>query len=171
MWTLLTVVNLLQSYLSIVWQGLLSLRAQHERLWFLRCHGRMLGIHHEHLPLRGCGRLEGCLSVGTSRSGPIKSRMRINGPDQTSRRGMGLRMSVEIGREYNPVGATVDERNNKRCLKQLEVKTKTGGGNRKDRRSDRQVSVCARGGCVALQLLVKGGRVWRHCPLGVSRSG
>ena len=44
----LTIIDLLQRYLSILWQALLSFTAQHEGLWLLRrCHRRMmLGIHH-----------------------------------------------------------------------------------------------------------------------------
>ena len=41
----LTVVHLVQRDLSIMRQSLLSLRAQHERLRLLSCHGRILRIH------------------------------------------------------------------------------------------------------------------------------
>ncbi len=44
---LLTVVNLLQSDLSIVWQGLLGFCAQHERLGLLRRNASMLRVHGE----------------------------------------------------------------------------------------------------------------------------
>ncbi len=49
---ILTVVNLLQRYLSIVWQGLLGLCAEHERLWLLRrhCCCRVLRVHHGDRP-------------------------------------------------------------------------------------------------------------------------
>lgn len=43
----LTVVNLLQGDLSVMWERLLRLGAQHESLWFLgSCHGCILRIHH-----------------------------------------------------------------------------------------------------------------------------
>lgn len=43
----LTVINLLQRHLSIVWQSLLSFGAEHESFWFLWSgHGCMLRIHH-----------------------------------------------------------------------------------------------------------------------------
>jgi hypothetical protein len=42
----LTVVNLLQSYLSILWKSLLGLSAQHERLWnLLSGHCCILWVH------------------------------------------------------------------------------------------------------------------------------
>ena len=52
-WTRLTVVNLLQRNLSVVWQGLLSLRAQQEGLWLLGCHVGVLGIHDGQKPSEG----------------------------------------------------------------------------------------------------------------------
>jgi len=49
----LTIVNLLQSYLSILWKGLLSLSAQHERLWnLLSGHSCILRVHSASSP--GC---------------------------------------------------------------------------------------------------------------------
>jgi hypothetical protein len=55
---LLTIINLLQSYLSIVRECLLSLSAQHKCLWFLRsCHGCMLRRIHGILSAAATGRV------------------------------------------------------------------------------------------------------------------
>lgn len=39
-----TIIDLLQSNLCIVWKCLLSLRAQHESLWFLWCSSHGAGL-------------------------------------------------------------------------------------------------------------------------------